>query len=193
MESVLFQIHISLKYLKPRIWRRVLVAADTPVEDFHKIIQTTMGWENSHLHHFIKDNHIYSIPFEENLFGFGNIDYTGIKIRELLLFEGDKILYEYDFGDDWQHEILLEKILFTDTRQKHPVCLKGKRACPPEDCGGVWGYNRILEIMENPQHPDYDDTMEWIGDDFLPVYFNVDQINAALKRNNYGCFDRNFF
>lgn len=80
----------------------------------------------------------------------------------------------------------MEKILLTDTRQKHPVCLKGKRACPPEDCGGVWGYYRILEIMENPQHPDYDDTMEWIGEDFLPDYFNLDLINAALKRNNYG-------
>lgn len=193
MENVLFQIHIALKYIKPRIWRRLLVAADTPVEDFHKIIQTTMGWENCHLHHFIKDDLIYSLSSEEDLFGFGNIDYQGIKIRKLLCFEGDKILYVYDFGDDWVHEIRLEKILSADNRQKHPVCLKGKRACPPEDCGGVWGYQRILEIMENPQHPDYDNTMEWIGEDFMPDYFNVEEINAALRGKNYGCFGRNFY
>jgi len=190
MNEKIYQIHILLKNSKPRIWRRVIISSDTLLSDLHKIIQTVMGWDNCHLHQFRKGNQFYQIPYDDDVwFGFSTIDYTGMQIDQLLLHEGDKIMYDYDFGDGWEHEIRLERILHPDTPLKFPVCIKGKRNCPPEDCGGVWGYDDLLEILANPQHEEYEEIMEWLGGEFDPDYFNLEEINEMLKEKNFGCFD----
>jgi len=190
MNEKIYQIHILLKNSKPRIWRRVIISSDTLLSDLHKIIQTVMGWENYHLHQFRKDRQSYQLLYDDDdWFGFNTNDYTGMQIDQLLLHEGDKIMYDYDFGDGWEHEIRLEKILHPDTPLKFPVCIKGKRNCPPEDCGGVWGYDDLLEILANPQHEEYEEIMEWLGGEFDPDYFNLEEINEMLKEKDFGCID----
>jgi hypothetical protein len=95
--------------------------------------------------------------------------------------EGQKFTYEYDFGDDWRHEVKVEKVLPPDAEQQLPMCIKGKRACPPEDIGGVWGYYEFLEAIKDPDHPDHEMYTEWRGDDFDPEAFDLDMVNSRLK------------
>jgi len=190
MTKTIYQLKISLKHFKPTIWRRILVPSNTLLIDFHKIIQTTMGWSNCHLHQFVKNRELYSIPYD----GFDDIDVIDykkkkIRISDLLQNEKDRILYEYDFGDGWEHDIVLEKILPSDTKIKYPVCVKGKMNCPPEDCGGVWGYADMLEIIKQPNHEEYEDIIIWLGKDFDPEYFDIDETNEMLREKDYGCYD----
>lgn len=187
MTDKVFQIQIALKGFKPKIWRRICIPSDLLLVDFHKIIQTTMGWSNTHLHQFIKDGNFYSVKdmFQDEM---DCIDYKKKKIRvsDLLKKEKDKLVYEYDFGDSWEHEILLEKILPYDNNINYPICLDGKMNCPPDDCGGIWGYADILDIVKQPDHEEYDSFMEWLGDDFDPEYFDKDEVNDLLKEKNFG-------
>jgi len=179
----IYQIQIALLRFRPKIWRRILVPSDTLLSNFHDIIQITMGWEDCHLHQFIKNQMFYTLKMQDDFFWdeMGNhVDYKKMKISDLLKKEKDKMIYEYDFGDGWEHNIVLEKILPVDENMKYPVCLAGKMNCPPEDCGGVWGYASMLEILEQPDHEEYDHYVEWLGEDFDPEYFNKDEINKIL-------------
>jgi len=191
MTKKIYQIQIALKGSKPKIWRRILVPSDILLFDFHKIIQTTMGWTNSHLHQFIKDRTFYTRKMADDDFWgeMNNIDYSKIIISDLLKKEKDKIIYEYDFGDGWEHDIVLEKIE-TNVKDKYiPTCLTGKNNCPPEDCGGIWGYSDMLEILKHPDHEEYEESIEWIGEEFDPKYFDKAEINEMLKTKDYGCFE----
>lgn len=192
MPKHIYQIQIALKSSKPKIWRRVLMPSDLPLGDVHQIIQTAMGWENYHLHQFIKDKIFYTVraPGETDWATMDINDYEKKKLRlsDLLKAEKDKMVYEYDFGDGWQHDLILEKILPVDPAIKYPVCTDGKMNCPPEDCGGVWGYADMLEILKNPGHEQYEEFLEWIGDEFDPEYFDLEDVNELLQENNYGCF-----
>lgn len=142
-----------------------------------------MGWTNSHLHQFIKNRTFYTERMlDDDTWGeMDNVDYKKMKISDLLKKEKEKIVYEYDFGDGWEHDVLLEKILPGDDKFKSPVCLAGKMACPPEDCGGVWGYADLLKILKNPKHEEYDSYMEWLGGEFDPEYFDKDEVNKMLR------------
>ena len=187
MNREIYQIQIALKGFSPKIWRRVQVYSDTLLPDLHKIIQTTMGWTNSHLHQFIKDRQFYSAPSPDD--EMNSVDYRKIKISDMLKTEKDKIMYEYDFGDSWEHEIILEKILPIDSKIKYPVCLAGKMNCPPEDCGGVWGYADILEILKDKNHQEYESYIEWLGGGFDPKEFDPEIINEGLMEEDYGCIE----
>lgn len=117
-----------------------------------------------------------------------NVDYSKIKLSDLLSKEKDKIIYEYDFGDGWEHDIVLEKIE-TNVKDKYiPTCLAGKNNCPPEDCGGIWGYLDMLEILKHPDHEEYEDYIEWLDEEFDPKHFDKAEINKMLKTKDYGCF-----
>lgn len=109
-------------------------------------------------------------------------------ISDLLEEEKEKIIYEYDFGDGWKHELKLEKILHVAPERQLPVCTGGKRNCPPEDCGGVWGYAAMLEILADPGHEGYGRLMEWLEEDYDPDHFDPEEVNRLLKEDNYGCF-----
>ena len=185
-----YLIQIALRGSKPKIWRRILVSSDLLLSDFHKIIQTTMGWTNSHLHQFIKNQAFYTQKMVDDDFWeeMNNIDYSKIKISDLLIEEKDKMIYEYDFGDGWQHNIILEKIDTTEENKIITTCLTGKNNCPPEDCGGIWGYVNILDILKHPDHEEYKECIEWFGEEFDPKCFDKNEINKRLKSDNYGCF-----
>ena len=163
---------------KPPIWRRIEVNPDTLLEDLHMIIQISMGWMNGHLHQFIADREFYGPKNDWDDFA---TDYTGLKITNFLLRAGDKIRYEYDFGDSWLHEIQLEKIKEADKDTHYPICTKGKLACPPEDCGGVWGYMNLLDIISDKSHPSYEEMMDWLDGKFDPQHFDVNEVNRSLQ------------
>lgn len=110
-----------------------------------------------------------------------NVDYDGMKVPDLLEFEKDKIVYEYDFGDSWNHIITLEKILPYDGKTNYPMCIKGKGNCPPGDVGGTWGYAEMPEVLEQPDHEEYKNYIEWLGEDFNPACFDIDKVNEELK------------
>jgi len=192
MTNKIYQIQIALRGFKPKIWRRILIPSDLLLSDFHKIIQTTMGWTNSHLHQFIKNRTFYSVKYpDDDTWDIDNVDYKKEKTRisDLLRTEKDKIIYEYDFGDGWEHDIILEKILPVDNDIKYPICVAGKMNCPPEDCGGVWGYFQMLEVLKQPAHEEYENIIEWLGGEFDPQYFDKDEINELLRRKDYGCIE----
>jgi hypothetical protein len=190
MKNQIYQIQIALKDFKPKIWRRLLIPADTLLSDLHKIIQTSMGWTNSHLHQFIKDRTYYTVKVKDDdtWDEMDNVDYKRMKISDLLKTEKQKIKYEYDFGDGWEHDVILEKILVRDEKIKYPICIAGKMSCPPEDCGGSWGYADMLEILKNPAHPEYKEFVDWLDEDFDPEYFDKEEVNESLMEKNFGCF-----
>ena len=141
-----------------------------------------MGWEDCHLHQFIVRGEYYGPLDPEDATGtwkrrtrrrsqISKIAKTGRKVR---------FIYEYDFGDSWQHEILLEKILEPEPNVTYPRCIEGARACPPEDVGGIWGYAEFLEAISDPNHEDHDEMVEWIGGEFDPEKFSVDKVNKEL-------------
>ncbi|HJH32296.1 MAG TPA: plasmid pRiA4b ORF-3 family protein [Methanosarcinaceae archaeon] len=174
-----FQLKVTLNYVKPPIWRRIQVTGDITLSKLHQVIQVVMGWDDEHLHHFVIDGTIYDEPDPDGMFD--GINERTVTLGELVPDEKTKFLYEYDFGDSWKHTILVEKILPFDPDVCYPTCIKGKRACPPEDCGGVYGYYRILDVLEDPGDPEYED-MTCEG--FDPKDFSIDYINAML-----GCID----
>ena len=185
-DSVL-QLKITLNHIKPPIWRRVLVDSDIKLPDLHKIIQTVMGWTNSHLHQFIIGNQYYSLPSDESFYKV--VDYRRIKLDSLFNTPKSKFIYEYDFGDGWEHSIVIEKILPREKNTYYPICIDGKRSCPPEDCGGTFGYENLIKIINNPGHKEYDELMEWLGDYFAPEEFNIDEVNEFLREKNFGCIE----
>jgi hypothetical protein len=180
--SFVYQIKVSIKGASPPIWRRLEVSDQTTLAKLHKILQVAMGWTDSHLHQFIIGKKYYGEPDSE--MGFQTLNEKRFKLSQLLLKEKSKFIYEYDFGDSWEHEILIEKKLPATEGKKLPVCLKGKGACPPEDIGGVWGYAEFLNAINDPEHPDHEDMLEWAGDQFDPEAFDLDEVNQFLAKIN---------
>jgi hypothetical protein len=175
----IYQIKVTLRDSKPPIWRRIQVGSDISLYKLHQILQAVMGWSGYHLHQFIIGGEYYGEPHPD--YDFEMIDEKKVKLSEVVFGAKDKFIYEYDFGDSWEHEITIEKVFPPEAGVHYPVCLTGKRACPPDDCGGVWGYEGFLEAIRNPDHPEHDDMLEWIGGSFDPEEFNLDEINQRLK------------
>jgi len=184
MVKAVYQLKITLKDSSPEIWRRIIVDPDVLLVDFHRILQTTMGWTNSHLHLFHDGKYEYSpreFEVEET------IDSRSVKLNEILTGENQAILYEYDFGDGWVHDIVLEKIIEEEEKGQIPRCIGGERNCPPEDCGGMGGYEELLEIISDPEHEEHEGTLQWLGGSYDPEHFNMDEVNERLSQKDYGC------
>ena len=177
--QAVYQLKITLKGAKPPIWRRVQVLDTTTLEQLHPIIQLAMGWTDSHLHQFTIDGVDYGQPMPEYDFNVRN-EKTA-KLSQLVTGEKFKFLYTYDMGDCWDHEILLEKVVLQEVDQHYPICLAGKRACPPEDCGGVWGYAAFVAAIQERSHPDHEQMLEWIGGDFDPNQFDLAEVNQQMS------------
>lgn len=177
----IYQIKVTLKDSQPPIWRRFLVEDTTTLNKLHDILQTVMGWTNSHLHHFIINQEFYGEPPDDEFGIMETKDETRFKLNQLVSRSGSKFRYEYDFGDSWLHDLVVEKILPAEKGAQYPVCIAGKRACPPEDVGGVWGYANFLKIISNPNHLEHNEMMVWVGGDFDPERFNLNAVNAGLR------------
>ena len=164
--TTFYQFKITLLESKPPIWRRIHVN-DCTLDKLHEHIQTAMGWTNSHLHHFKVGEQLYGDPMlmEENMEDMDYKDSTRTKLSAILPSTGKRFSfqYEYDFGDSWDHEVLFEGVVPPDPKVKYPRCLEGATACPPEDCGGVWGYSDFLEAIRNKDHEEHERTLRWAG------------------------------
>ena len=167
-QNLIFQFKITLEGINPIIWRRIHVLAKYSFWDLHVAIQDSMGWFDCHLHAFR-----YKRPHGTKIIEIGIPidDFDDIEvlpgwdeyIADCFVEPGRNIKYEYDFGDSWNHEILLEVILLKEKGIKYPQCIDGQRACPPEDCGGVWGYKNLLKILRDPNHEEYKSMTEWLS------------------------------
>ncbi|HDX9588880.1 TPA: plasmid pRiA4b ORF-3 family protein [Bacillus pseudomycoides] len=182
VQPAIYQFKITLKGIRPPIWRRFLIDNQVTFEDLHIIIQIVMGWENYHLFSFDTKDALVQILDDSSEF-FPPLreiyDAEDTQIGELITEEKQKCLYTYDFGDDWEHELVLEKVLPIDEKMVVPTCLKGKRACPPEDCGGVYMYNEIQAALKGEGELD-EETKDWLGE-FDPEEFDLEFINGILE------------
>jgi hypothetical protein len=145
-----------------------------------------MGWTNSHLHQFFFAGKVFSAPsveWEVSDDDPSSVNESEAMLSQVLTSVGEALVYEYDFGDSWEHTVLLEKTLPPDLKTKPAaICIEGKRACPPEDCGGICGYMDLLKVLKNPKHPDYKDMKEWLGRTFDATRFDLATTNAALRK-----------
>jgi len=177
----MIQFHVALRDTKPLVWRRIVVPDNFTLGWLHSVIQVAMGWHDCHMHAFrIGDAEYTSEKACET-------DDMGMKNEEVVLLssvitqENQSFTYEYDFGDGWEHEIVVEKFLPVDPLVKHPVCLAGKRACPPDDCGGVPGYEGILKALKaKKKTEDQMEMLAWLGD-YDPEYFDMEFVNRILR------------
>jgi hypothetical protein len=179
MGQKVFQFKIVLEEIKPLIWRRIQIADSCTFWNLHEAIQNSFPWTNSHLHCF----EVLDPRFNETeYFGFedeelGHRDGSKVKVKDYISLSNKKMRYEYDFGDSWQHLITLEKIVDKESGKKYPICLGGANACPPEDVGGVCGYEHFLEVIANPKDPEHEAFMTWGGRSFIPNYFDLKNVH----------------
>lgn len=172
-------LRIELLDVKPLIWRRFVVPADTQLPKVHKIIQAVMGWDDEHLHQFSFGSGVYGVPSDE----FPDdrmLSEKGVRLSKALGSETE-FEYEYDFGDGWRHRVVVEGIAKPDMLLTLPICLAGENACPPEDVGGVPGYTEFLEALADPRHAQHKDYRTWIGGIFDPAGFDVNAVNTKLR------------
>jgi hypothetical protein len=159
-----FQFKIQLQHIAdPVVWRRVGVPEQFTFYKFHLIIQCAFGWENCHLFQFSPKGYSSDpiIGVQHPDAEYQILDSKKIRLQDVFITPRQKLIYIYDFGDDWFHNIVLEKI--TDEKMIRACCTGGEGTCPPEDCGGPWGYENLKSILENPKHPEYADMKEWLG------------------------------
>ncbi|MEQ8667649.1 MAG: plasmid pRiA4b ORF-3 family protein [Pirellulales bacterium] len=182
---VAYQFKVTLIHSNPPVWRRILVPEGS-LDDLHKWVQTAMGWENAHLHRFDIQRKHYGDP-EMLDDGFGEtrvIDSLGVQLADL--FDrprpAKRFTYEYDFGDGWMHELEFEGIVDPPRGKKPPCCLEGERACPPEDCGGVWGYAHLLDVLADPNHEEYEQYAEWFPNGIDVEVFRTNEATKAMRQ-----------
>ena len=173
--ATVYQLKITLRDVRPPVWRRVEVK-DCSLGTLHQVIQTCMGWTDSHLHSFEVGRQRFGEPDSE----LDQRDENRIKLSRVVEGGYNKFSYVYDFGDNWEHTIQVEKALPAAAGVRYPRCVAGKRACPPEDCGGPWGYPDFLEAVQDPGHPEHEELLEWAGGEFDPEQFDLDAVNAQL-------------
>jgi hypothetical protein len=176
-EVPIYQIKVTLKGSKPPIWRRILVRSDVTLAELHDVLQAVMSWWDYHLHQFIVGETYFGVPHPDYMMDM--LDESEVRLNQIAD-EGARFVYEYDFGDSWEHVLEVEKVLPPDPDRRVPVCVKGRRATPPEDVGGVWGYEMYLEAIQDPDHPEHDMYLEWRGE-FDPEAFDLEEINEELR------------
>ena len=174
-EGVRFhRLRVSLANIEPSIWRRVDVPSHANLEELHRVLQAAMGWLDYHLHAFDIGDRRYEVPDKES--EVPSVDERTVLLSELP--EGSRFTYEYDFGDEWVHEIVVERIHKSD--DELGLCVDGARACPPEDAGGASRYQELLSIAADPGHAEHEEVVTWLGVGFDPDAFRLQTVNSAL-------------
>jgi hypothetical protein len=182
--DVIVQIKVKLLGVsKPPVWRRLALRADTSLDHLHEMIVAAFGWQDYHMHVFTSGPDEFGVPDPE----LGFADERHVSLGQLIGGVGDRLRYTYDFGDDWQHEIVVEDLLDADPEIHYPILIAAKGACPPEDCGGPWGYAELKEILADPSHEQHQEMLDWLGLEnssaFDPNAVTTDQIEQELALN----------
>jgi hypothetical protein len=178
----IYQIKVTLLGTRPPIWRRLLVPAGLTLEVLHDVLQVAMGWDDSHLHEFrIGQERFGKSDRRDRLLGgdpIGNERKT--HLYRVLGKVGAKAVYSYDFGDSWEHAVVVEKVLPPEPALSYPLCVGGKLHGPPDDCGGIPGYYNLVEAIGDPTHPEHEELLNWVGGEFDPEAFSVKDVNQRL-------------
>lgn len=177
--QTVFELKVMLADVEPGVSRRLLVPGSITLGRLHDIFQVSMGWTNSHLHSFEIGAERYGPQYDE--YPEGEIDEAEVSVLSAIGAH-ETFAYEYDFGDSWDHKIVVERVARLTRVLKHAVCLEGENACPPEDCGGSGGYRHLLKVLADPTNPEYRDLIDWVGGPFDPTHFDVAEVNVALQR-----------
>jgi hypothetical protein len=173
----IIRLKVTLLDIRPPIWRRLLMPAKMTLRDLHVAIQVSVGWEEGHLHAFDIGDERYSDPgMLDDAINEAKLTLAAINERGIKRFR-----YTYDFGDDWEHDILLEGSEPPVPEALYPTCTAGKRHGPPEDCGGPFGYEDLLAILADPSHPEHEERREWLGGELDPEAFSMADINDTLR------------
>jgi hypothetical protein len=179
------QLRVTLSESEPAIWRTFVVPSNIDMGLLHMVLQTVVGWTNSHLHQFVVDGRRISDPrFElDDVQGEEpTVDEQDVLLREVAPKVGNRMVYEYDFGDGWEHDIVVEQVMPFDESAAPICCLDGARSCPPDDCGGVHGYQELLEAMADKSHPEHENLMAWAGGPIDPEAFDARAVNREIAR-----------
>jgi hypothetical protein len=187
--KTIHQLRITLNESKPLIWRRIQVDSSATFLELHIAIQLAMGWTNSHLFSFMTEGINIEIPTEEGEYfdtilpeGGRKLNALQEKIENYFKEAGDEITYLYDFGDSWEHHVILEKIIPAQKEIKYPVCIEGNMNCPHEDSGGINGFYEKLEILNDPEHHEHKEIATWLGENYDPEFFDIDYANRQLTK-----------
>jgi hypothetical protein len=180
VDTRVYRLKVTLRGSRPPIWRRLEVYADVTLFRLHQILQVVMGWTDSHLHQFRRGSTYYGQPDPE--FGMRRENERKVRLNDVLRKAKDRMIYEYDFGDGWEHDIVLEAIASTGNASPQACVLAGKGACPPEDVGGIGGYYGFLDAIRNPRHPEHREMLDWCGGHFDPETFEIDEINDYFRK-----------
>jgi hypothetical protein len=179
MARRVFQLRVTLDDVTPPVWRRVLVPAGYTLDRLHRVIQYAMGWQDCHLHSFEIDGVQYGEPDpDSDLAMLDELDYRLDDVAG----PGTRMRYTYDFGDWWEHEVVVEEIRAADPQARYPVCIAGQRACPPEDVGGPAGYADFLAALADTAHQRHVAMWEWVGRPFDPEEFDAGRVSTLLRR-----------
>ena len=176
-----YQLKVTLTDTKPPIWRRVLVDGQRTLDHLHEVIQAAFGWWDYHLHEFEVGRTRYGVPDPDEDWGEPARDERRTRL-DAIADEGTSFRYTYDFGDGWDHRVVVEKVLPPTADFAVPGCVDGRRACPPEDCGGTWGYRELVEILADPAHPEHGERREWLGREFDPESFDPSDFEHNLRK-----------
>ena len=175
----MFELSITLADVEPSVSRRLLVPGSIRRGKLHDILQVSIGWTYSHLHSFEIGAERYGPQYDE--YPEGEIDEAAVSVLRAIGVH-ETLLYEYDFGDSWDHYVVVERVAQLSQGLTHAVCLEGQNACPPEDCGGSGGYIHLLAALADATHPEHRELLEWVGGPFDPAHFDVAAVNVALQR-----------
>jgi hypothetical protein len=182
-EPVALVLKITLRGLRPPVWRRVRVAGDSTLRMLHRVIQAAMGGQDYHLHEFEIGNRRYGEPDGDPWPGAERTySEANVKLGALIGQGVKRLRYVYDFGDGWEHEVIVEKVEPVDPDQPYPSLITGKRACPPEDCGGIYGYLHLLEVLADPNDEEHAELSEWVGGTLDPGHFDLEATRRDLAR-----------
>lgn len=175
------QFKVTLKYICPPIWRRLVLPDNFTLGQLHDVIHVAMGWQNCHMHAFRFGDVHYTSQQASKMGEMGMENEETVFLGRVITRAKQKFIYEYDFGDSWEHEVVVEKMLPIDPQAQYPICLAGARACPPEDCGSFPGYCDILEALKAPKKTEEQkELLEWLEDGYDPERFDLETVNRRL-------------
>lgn len=176
---VVYVLHVQLLEIEPPVWRRVVVREETKLPKLSRILEAAMGWQGYHLHDFqVGDGVTFAGPDLESDHA---IDERKVTVKQVLPRVDSTLIWQYDYGDSWHHIVTVEAMDEPDAEARYPQVLDGARACPPEDCGGPYGYERLVEALADPSDPEHDDMVQWAPDGFDPEAFDVRAHDAAVR------------
>jgi hypothetical protein len=175
----IYLLRVTLAEMRVPVWRQLVVPGGYTLDRLHRALQIAIGWKDCHLHSFEIDGRQFGVPDPDDLLE--TVDELDTRLDAVAV-TGTRFTYVYDFGDWWEHLVTVEDVIEADPAERYPICLRGAGVCPPEDVGGVYGYERLLDALADPYHKDHDQMVDWYGDEIEVRDFDADRATALMRR-----------